>query len=478
MKRYRILICLATAVAAVSCGQENLKPENSEADLTPAKTFSFTAIQEGTPKPAESKAIVGINANEKPQTFWEDGDKITVFSKADFDPEDENTKLMTGYVFQTALGAPSPEAEFTFDGEFPVSDEYIAVYPYSESTKTVNFSEHKMVQFFVPENQTLPAEGGFDKNAALSIACVDDGGLSLEFKNATALIKFRVADADIVGGSIVVDDANYIAGTLRVNLTDATQPALETYGSNPKYSKIDFTIDGTTPLTPGTDYYVAVRPTTLTNGFKVYINGYLAASYTSSQVAAFVRSKIYNISTPLTKTGATELLLDFDVTEFANMTDIPTAGTMPDGKDMTYVWEWTYRLYGTDYGFASMNPTDGNIKYASFPYYNSTEEAIAMANSRFIGLPSIENYKLTAVTVNIKKAQNTQWGPGITSTTVVSPTAVEGGEKALTEKATLTKTFTLSGTAANTRYWLWNGGDSSSKGSIWINSLILTYTHN
>ena len=234
-----------------------------------SEPVSFIASFEGD---AVSKAVLDLNGSSKPQTFWEDGDAINVFSSGNGDSQSN----VIGYEFSTSLGANSTIADFSYAGDdFVSGDKYFATYPYRTNKRGVNFTgssdTFRMAGLQIPSSQTLVA-GSFDKNAALSVAFADGGSTSLVFKNATALIKFRVSDDDVVSGRIKVDDADAISGTFRADIaTDTKELSLETYGQ-PTSSTVEFTIDGATPLSTGTDYYVAVRPTSLTSTLKIYLN--------------------------------------------------------------------------------------------------------------------------------------------------------------------------------------------------------------
>ena len=91
MKINRLFLYAAALVMAVSCGKETPETPKTPADgsndeeivVPPAPDYavSFTAYTE-TPPAAEpeAKATIGLNTNTKPQTFWEDGDVISVYS--------------------------------------------------------------------------------------------------------------------------------------------------------------------------------------------------------------------------------------------------------------------------------------------------------------------------------------------------------------------------------------------------------------
>ena len=86
----------------------------------------------------------------------------------------------------------------------------------------------------------------------------------------------------------------------------------------------EFTIDGSTPLSAGTDYYVAVRPTTLTSELRVYLNGNLVKTINNSQLAALQRNKVYNLGTLSSGTPAATAGVTVIIT-------VETSGNRPAG---------------------------------------------------------------------------------------------------------------------------------------------------
>ena len=102
---------MSAALVLAACSQEIIPNENNAAEFVAGPT-SFTAVMEGD----EAKAVIGLNGSNKPQTFWEDGDAINVFSSA-------VSGSTAGFKFTTSLSANSTSAEFTYSGDdFPLGE--------------------------------------------------------------------------------------------------------------------------------------------------------------------------------------------------------------------------------------------------------------------------------------------------------------------------------------------------------------------
>lgn len=466
MKKNAIFLLAALTLAA--CQREAAPEVETVADFVPGPT-AFTAQIEADPA---SKAVIGLNDRSKPQTFWEDGDAISVYSSNDSD-----LKSAAGHKFVTTLDANATEATFVWDGTgnaLPAGD-YLATYPYRSAGRGVNFGAdpYRVAAVDVPKAQTLVA-GSYDRKACPMVAFAAQGSNSMPFKNAAALLKFRVAEDNIVAGRIEVDAADKISGRFRADVNTTTyEPTLVTYVDQSYYNYIDFKIDGTTALSTGTDYYVAIRPTTLSSGIKIYLNGNLVKSINASQLAAIECNKIYNLGTLSTPATPAEKKLFFDFT-VTPKTGWPTSGGTHHGN------AYSYPLYGTDYSFILTdceNATKCQVYWAT----NSPGKRLALAAQyRYLGFPAIEGYKLVQVVCVNKQlsASDTSTNPrmGITKQTTATDTAapdnhyVTGGELQSWEPTGGgTYTYNLSGTENNTVYYLY----ARAKGAV--ATLTLTY---
>lgn len=481
MKTNRLFLYAAALMMTAACAKEvpsaTVTPETENA---PEYAVTFTAHTENAP---EAKATVAVGTSGKSLTFWENGDVISVYSSANM-----NTSARSSYLFSTTLAQNSASAVFGYSGDdFQAGEKYIAIYPHREGTRVVNFTAqpfgtdptlfpyegdaYRLATVDVPVSQTMVA-GGFDR-ASMVMTAVAENTAELHFKNAVALVKFKVSDP-VQSGQIVSPDA-LISGRFRADITAADMiPHLVDY-KQPTAQTVDFVAASEETLTPGTEYYVAVRPTDLPNGFKVYLNGKVVKSYTADQVPAFERSKIYDLGTLTVPAATAETkTLEFDFTVAASMAEWPTVQA-PEGVAASDLVKVPYVIDGVSYEFICANPLEAT---ASFPYFNGS--ALYLNKYRFLGLPAIDGYCLSSVAVtNGSSKANGSRAIGITSCLAKQVGSgedgqvfVPGGEtKPLTGATGTSVTFNLSATEAGVVYYIRNATVATA-----ISDITLTYT--
>lgn len=475
MKKNAIFLLAALTLAA--CQREAAPEVETVADFVPGPT-AFTAQIEADPA---SKAVIGLNDRNKPQTFWENRDSISVYSSKDTD-----LSSAAGHKFVTTLGEKAIEATFEWDGNgnaLPAGD-YLATYPYRSAARGVNFktNPYRVAAVDVPKAQTLVA-GSYDRKACPMVAFAAQGSNSMQFKNAAALLKFRVAEDDIVAGRIEVDAADKISGRFRADVNTTTHvPTLETYTASgvEQYNYIDFKIDGTTALATETDYYVAIRPTTLSSRIKIYLNGNLVKSINASQLAAIERNKIYNLGTLSTPATPAEKKLFFDFTIDVPDNSWPTAKSQK-ATNQAGGLECSYWLYGTEYKITLADCAGASGQQIFWSQTNTYGHRIVYnAAERYVGTPAIEGYKLVHITATSSRLDNTVASEtlepeiGITSNIVKTketPTYVKGGDWQTWAAGNNHEAYdySLTETAGNTKYYLY----AKKKGAI--QTLTLTY---
>ncbi len=462
MKRSIYYLFSAAALLFAACTAEPVT-DNTMAGFIPGPT-SFSAIMEGD----GTKAVIGLNGSNKPQTFWENGDAINVFSSA-------VSGSTAGFKFSTSLSANSTSAEFTYSGDdFPLGEQYFATYPYRSNTRGVNYTDLRLAGLQIPSSQTLVA-GSFDKDAALSVAYVEGGSNTLFFQNGTALLKFRVSESNIVDGRIEVDNADAISGTFRAVIDASTKElTVEKYTASgvTQNNYVNFSMGGSTALSTGTDYYVAVAPAALTSDLKVYLNGNLVKVINSSKLAALERNKIYNLGTLSTPSTPAEKVLRFDFSGDA----LPGWPTEDKWKSGPGDLDCTYPLYGTDYHFFLTDCGNGSL--ARVAWVKASGGLILFATWRYVGLPAIAGYKLVKVSGTMCLSSKTRKA-AIVKNVVADNTQgtitelhqfVKGGESAEWSTKGTTYTFNLSGTEDNTMYYF-----LCTNTSVGVSDLTLTY---
>jgi hypothetical protein len=469
MKINRMFI-YAAALMVAACGKE-VAPEGVTPDetVTPEYAVSFTAHTESDPA---SKATIGLNGENKPQTFWENGDIISVYSSG------QTASNKIGFKFSTVLSSNSTSATFGYTGEDFVTGSYMAIYPHMEAARAANFTAqedangnyegeaYRMAAVDVPQTQTLVA-GGFDRKAMVMTAYTDNLP-ELKFKNAVALIKFKVSDTDIVSGKIVAEGA-VISGCFRADIkTDTHEPMLIKY-NQPTYNSIEFALENSAALAADTEYYVAVRPTTLTDGFAIYLNDKLVKTY--SDLTEFKRNGIYNLGTLAIPEGAVEVVsksLTFDFTDAVAMSGWPAATKYSETASDQAVCP--YVIDGVTYNFISAQPYD--VTTLTWPYFKEEEgnNRIIIPTQRYLGLPAIQDHMLTRVVFTVVSGNSANY---IISSDIAigtnTPTIVSGGEQQTGAKKTYV--FELSDTETGAQYWL-----KTWVKAVAISSMTLTYT--
>ena len=446
MKHCIYYLAAAASLVLAACARENVPSASS--------TVTFTAFAEGAPA---AKAVLGLNESSKPQSFWENGDEIAVFTSAD--GASQSSKV--AYKFTTALSANATSAEFALSGEgFTTGDEYMALYPYTSNKRGVNFTTHRIAGTSLPASQTLVA-GSFDRKAAVAFAHSTGGSTTLEFKNVVALLKFRVSESTITSGRIEVNAADALSGTFRATLNaDTGEPVLEPYTASgvTQYPYVDFTIDGSTALATDTDYYVAVCPVALTDGLKVFLNGRLVKTIASADLPALQRNKIYNLGTLVLPPKETKTLhFDFSGTPLEGWPTkdkwkVPGEGeTIAPGDTLV-----TYPLDGVNYVFRLADVKNGDSARVA---WDSSKGGLVMFNAnRYVGVPALEGYRLISLSgkmcLSTKSTRATGVATYISESGALPDAAyVSGGSPMKWPTKDTVYTFNLDGTAANTMYY-------------------------
>ena len=161
---------MLVSLFGVSCNNEILDPSTPENGLP-----SFTAYVDNV----QTKTIL-----EDKMSKWSGNEWIQVVS------QDGN------YWFGTNVPSPSTSAVFTYNGDNGNFDEsrVMAVYPAGSTRYGKDFGEMSVSGVSIPVNQTATV-GSYDPNAAVAVAYSTND--KLQFKNATALLKFTMGSANV-----------------------------------------------------------------------------------------------------------------------------------------------------------------------------------------------------------------------------------------------------------------------------------------
>lgn len=124
----------------------------------------------------------------------------------------------------------------------------------------------------------------------------------------------------------------------------------------------------------------------------------------------------------------------------------------PAASGSSEAGSYTYPLDGTDYTFTHTKV--GNGIYCSSSY-------LMITKSNYLGLPALEGYKLISVSAQLNSGGNPSTASKGTITSDVSGTVVSGGEEQTFDVKGESKTFNLTGTEANTVYYLAIGSNAN-----------------
>ena len=258
-------------LAAVSCNKEinNIDPVTPGADAV-----VYTAYVDG----AETKTVLGDDYIEdgkvKTTAKWSGEELITIHDGKN------------GFTFYTNATEASTSAEFTYEGYDFTASEVMAVYPSGEYTADVK--EKTVFGVNIPSEQLLVA-GTYPATAAAAIAYSDNNVLS--FKNATALLKFKVSGDDVKFGSFYGKEIeDKVSGVFAVDCKDGSPKVSATAGVH----YVNFSLDNNDVLSKDDTYYVAIAPGTVTN-FSVSLNGNAVKTLPGS--FTFERNVIYDLKT-------------------------------------------------------------------------------------------------------------------------------------------------------------------------------------
>ncbi len=287
-------------MAAVSCNKEL---ENNTPEAPETEPVTFIATVDG----AETKTILGTDRTP----MWAGEESITIHNGTN------------GYLFTaTADAAGEATATFSYTGDDFTGNKFLAVYPAGTYTADVTAKTVSGITF--PEKQVVVADT-YPANAAFAAAYSEDN--NLQFRNAVAVIAFKVADADITYGCLYAKNGGDITGTYDLTFTNLEDdeygyevPVLTATGAK---QWADFHNNGVGMSTEKT-YYIAIAPTTFPEGFGISLNGVEVKN--TSKAVTFKRNVVYNIGTlempepsenwsisgEMNKWGDTEMTLEDD----------------------------------------------------------------------------------------------------------------------------------------------------------------------
>ena len=462
MKKYLTLLAAIMMVAA--CGKEEPaptpgKPSNPDQDTpgveeTPAELLNFKACL--------SEQIGDIESIPS----WKEGDAIAFF--------------WDGTSSTVSIDEAKDTVKFTQEVK---EGTYYAVYPASAASD--QYGNSVMIQIPTTQNGTL-------EESCIWFAQTDYDNKLFEMQNICALGSITLERNDIKKITISGNADESIVGTVYVSIDQDGVPSCNDADSD------EITLlpaDGEV-FVAGT-YYFAAAPGSLSEGVSFTLEtsgGNMMIGKAYAEAAQLERSAVMDFGTIDNLANADALRLRFIFG--------PKAGTKaiydPENKwpdkagsaDLTNGATYTYSLEGTEYSFLAQD-VSGTGKFAwRTNNSNGYADCIGMQTDKvYIGLPAIEGLKLTHAVVGQCRRGGSDNSPeliatvGITNNIAVAESEtksyVAGGElqnwpgwAGTKDKKVVDHSFQLSGTEANTRYYL-NGNNPDI--GLYFARLVLTY---
>lgn len=400
---------------------------------------------------------------------WDAGDRIMVLWKGGFN-----------YANASAAGA---SAEFTT--EVNEADTYWAIYPSSlEGTVGANG-----LSVIIPDTQY----GEFDK-VNIAIASTVAGSKNLVFRNLCGLGSFTLSRDDIAKVVFRGLSKETLVGNATLSISGEGIPSVSSVAAPVDSIAI---VPATGESFAAGTYYFAAAPGALDAGVSFTITTNSGNTIFGKAIAtpdALNRSEIHSFGT-LDNMSTTDILtLRFVFGPDAGAKAIydpettwpETAGDTNLGEGLNY----TYTIDSADYNFY-IKDVSGTGKFSwRTNNKDSYADCIGMQNDKiYFGLPAIDGFRLTKAVVgqcrrgSADNAETKITAIGITNRipdeNEPQKTYVSGGElqnwpgwEGKKDKTVVDHTFELSGTEANTTYYL--NSDTASIG-LYFAHLVLTY---
>lgn len=248
-------ILAISLLLVISCdrNESQVRPVVPEQEIS---VYTAVAPSSGT------KAIF-----EDGTSFWETGDRIHIHNGKAF------------YEFETDVADVSSKADFKYhDGDYSAEGPVIAFYP----VDIVSQADLKAGTFKVnlPSNQ-VPLSGTYGTEALAAVAISETN--NLDFRYLYAFVKCTVRQEGVRSISISGNSSEALAGELSFTIDSQARLTLASVGQEAE--EVILTAQDGTFLENGKDYYLALAPCRLENGFKLVLqteNGPVVRTYYSS----------------------------------------------------------------------------------------------------------------------------------------------------------------------------------------------------
>lgn len=328
---------------------------------------------------------------EDGSVWWEPGDEISLFVDMGYEG---------GYKLKSIESEVSPKADFI--GEIPELNEgeYVAIYPFDESTFYRQEGETMMVGLILPERQ-IARENNFPDKTFKSIAVSTDDRLN--FKNLFSGIKFSVANDGVKEIEFAVTQDPFLpdCGTCLSGALSFSKEGelLSTSG----FGKVSIVAPDDQCFVPGKYYYITIPARTFENGLIItYRKETTEATLVLDQDVTFKKSTFKRLY---------EKDADLDFHERSGKyATIPHFGSLlPNGIDAKKITEAhfyvssdkttdtvldSYPDYTSEPIYFEMNGTVANY------YTNADVYKVVRASSLFGGWSSLQSLNLSSFDVS------------------------------------------------------------------------------
>lgn len=211
------------------------------------------------------------------KVYWLSGDAISIFD------DSTNERVVTS----------DNGASATFEVDLEHESPWYALYPYDPNAV---ISGSGNITTTLPAIQRAKA-GSFADELNICIAKTTTN--TLEFKNFPSYLKFRVPAANIKRVTIKGANNEPIAGKVQIKMSSSDVPIIQDVKSGANVVTL-LPPPGESVFATDTDYFIALFPGTLANGFWLlftYSDNTIGVSFTTKE-AAFNRNTILNVHTP------------------------------------------------------------------------------------------------------------------------------------------------------------------------------------
>ena len=262
MKKF-VIIAAVAALAMASCAKENT------VDNTPVNVdgpvFKATIAPE-----TKTTLVMNSDDNKYTKTEWVANDNISIFGEEAYKEESPYS-----YEFVAQQGGASTtftEAWSITDPTLLASEPY-ALYPYSNQA---TITSGGVIGTWIG-NAQLAVANNFPSNQKPLLVAKSDTEGNLYFYQASALIKFTVADEDVTWITLEGNNNEYLSGCVNISLDlakDSDKVTTVPNETNDAYKSPTLKVDNNnTAFTTGRVYYMVVTPQTLSKGFTIKWGG-------------------------------------------------------------------------------------------------------------------------------------------------------------------------------------------------------------